>query len=321
MIQIEHLSKSFGDLRVLEDVSIHIPKGKIHGLIGHSGVGKSTLLRCINGLEKYDSGNLIVDGINIKELTETEARKFKRSVGMIFQNFSLLNRLSVYENIALPMRCWKYGKNAIDKRVKELLELVEISDKINVRQHELSGGQKQRVAIARALAMNPKILLCDEATSALDPKIASSVIQLLTHINAELGITIVVVTHQMEVVQACCEEISILEDGRVAVSGNVEDVFVRQPEALVNFIGEKKLPNTSDGITIKIMLVSTNSSQSLISQMARELEIDLILLGGEIGNYRSGILGSIFMNVKEEDFIRVEDYLQKRKIQWKRLSK
>jgi len=160
MIQIEHLSKSFGDLRVLEDVSIHIPKGKIHGLIGHSGVGKSTLLRCINGLEKYDSGNLIVDGINIKELTETEARKFKRSVGMIFQNFSLLNRLSVYENIALPMRCWKYGKNAIDKRVKELLELVEISDKINVRQHELSGGQKQRVAIARALAMNPKIKFC-----------------------------------------------------------------------------------------------------------------------------------------------------------------
>jgi len=126
-------------------------------------------------------------------------------------------------------------------------------------------------------------LLCDEATSALYPKIASSIIQLLTHINSELGITIVVVTHQMEVVQACCEEISILEDGRVAVSGNVEDVFVRQPEALVNFIGEKKLPNTSDGITIKIMLVSTNSSQSLISQMARELEIDLILLGGEIG--------------------------------------
>lgn len=320
MIQIKHLSKSFGSLRVLEDVSIQISKRKIYGLIGHSGVGKSTLLRCINGLETFDSGNLIVDGINIRELTEAEARQFKRNVGMIFQSFSLLNRLNVYENIALPMRCWKYGANAIDKRVKELLELVEMPDKINVRPHQLSGGQKQRVAIARALAMNPKILLCDEATSALDPKIASSVIQLLTHINSELGITIVVVTHQMEVVQACCEEISILENGRVAISGDVEDVYMRQPEALVNLIGEKRLPHTSSGITIKILLVGTNSSQPIISQMARELEIDFILLGGEIGNYRNGALGSIYINIKEEDLIRVEDYLQNRKIQWKRLS-
>lgn len=316
MVSIKNLSKSFGDVEVLKDVSIEIPKGKIYGLVGQSGVGKSTLLRCINGLEKFDSGELIVDGVNVKSLDEKNMRNFTKNIGMIFQNFSLLGRLSVYENIALPMRCWKYSKSDIDKRVKELLELVEISDKIDARPRELSGGQKQRVAIARALAMNPKILLCDEATSALDPKIANSVIQLLRRINKELGITIIVVTHQMEVLRACCEEITILEGGKVAVTGKVEEIFANQLQVLVNFIGEKNLPEENQGVSLRILLSHDSMSKPFISRMVQELNIDLWCYGGEMDSYRDSVMGSVFINIKEEDFEVVEKYLNDENIYW-----
>lgn len=219
MIKIHHLDKSFDNLKVLKNISLNIGKGMIYGLIGRSGAGKSTLLRCINGLEPYDSGSLIVDGIDVKSLSETEARIFKKSIGMIFQQFSLLERFSVYDNIALPLRCWKYGKVHIDKKVKELIDIVEIPEKILAKPRELSGGQKQRVAIARALAMDPKVLLCDEATSALDPKTAKSIIKLLNKINKEIGITIILVTHEMSVLRSCCEEIAIIEQGKIAVRG------------------------------------------------------------------------------------------------------
>ena len=169
MIKIKNLTKSFGELEVLKGIDLHIEKGRIFGLAGRSGIGKSTLLRCINGLEDYHEGTLLVDGVNIKKISPKELRVFRKDIGMIFQQFSLLGRLDVYENIALPLRCWHYDKAFIDKRVKELLEVIGIPDKIHAKTRELSGGQKQRVAIARALAMSPKILLCDEATSALDP--------------------------------------------------------------------------------------------------------------------------------------------------------
>jgi D-methionine transport system ATP-binding protein len=199
MIKINNLKKSFGSLQVLNDINLNIGTGQIYGLIGRSGTGKSTLLRCINGLESYDSGSLLVDGVEVKSLTSKEAREFKRGIGMIFQQFSLLSRLTVYENIALPMKCWKYKNAYIDSKVKELVEVVGIPDKLYAKPEQLSGGQKQRVAIARALSMNPKILLCDEATSALDPKTAQSIITLLNQINQQMGITIIVVTHQMSV--------------------------------------------------------------------------------------------------------------------------
>lgn len=179
MIEINDLYKKFNGLEVLKGVSLTIPTGSIYGLAGGSGAGKSTLLRCINGLESFDSGTLMVDGTDVSKLSESEGRIFRKNIGMIFQQFSLLSRMTVYENIALPMLCWGYKKKNIDKTVKELLELVEIPDKINSRPAELSGGQKQRVAIARALTLNPKILLCDEATSALDPRVGKSILSLL----------------------------------------------------------------------------------------------------------------------------------------------
>lgn len=317
MIKIEGLTKAFGDTPVLTGVDVHIPKGMIYGLVGRSGAGKSTLLRCINGLETYDQGSLIVDGIDVKSLSGKKAREFRKDIGMIFQQFSLLTRLSVYENIALPLKCWNYSQAYIDSKVKELLDMIGIPDKIHAKPKELSGGQKQRVAIARALAMNPKILLCDEATSALDPKTAKSITALLNQINQDLGITIVIVTHQMSVLRSVCEEIVILENGKVEVKGRVEEVFLQQPAALRNLIGYQDLLLPKTGVNIKILLSRDIASKPVITQMARELSMDFMILGGEMENYRDTALGSVNINVPNEKFAVVEKYLSKHKVVWK----
>lgn len=317
MIDINNLIKSYGELQVLKGIDLHIEKKEIFGLIGRSGTGKSTLLRCINGLETYDTGSLIVDGTDVKSLSEDDLRVFRKDVGMIFQQFSLLNRLSVYENIALPLKCWKYDNAYIDKKVKDLLEIIDIPDKINAKPKELSGGQKQRVAIARALAMDPKILLCDEATSALDPKTAKSIISLLNKINKDLGITIILVTHQMSVLRSACERIAILEDGKVEAKGLVEDIFLEQPPALKNLIGHKDLVVPQTGINIEIFFSKENSSNPIITKMARELDIDCIILGGEMASYKNTPLGSIIINVPSEKFPIIDKYLNHNNVVWK----
>lgn len=320
MIKINNLKKNFGTLQALSDINLTIGAGKTYGLVGRSGAGKSTLLRCINGLESYDEGSLLVDGIEVNSLSSKEAREFKREIGMIFQQFSLLGRLTVYENIALPMRCWNYDKASIDKKIKELVEMVGISDKLYSKPTQLSGGQKQRVAIARALSMNPKILLCDEATSALDPKTAKSIISLLNQINLQLGITIVIVTHQMSVLRSSCEEISILENGKIAESGLVEDMFLRQPQALRNIIGHKDIILPREGANLKIMMSKEIYNKPLITKMSRELETDFVILGGEMENYRNSILGSVIINVSEDSIPKVARYLNDNNVIWKQLD-
>lgn len=216
MISIRNVSKNFGSLKVLEDISMEIGQGDIFGIIGQSGAGKSTLLRCINGLESYDQGSIEVDGKEIASLSKKELRATQKEMGMIFQNFNLLDRLDVYDNIALPLQFWKQKKNSPENkaRIGELLELVGLEDKIHSYPRQLSGGQKQRVAIARALVLDPKILLCDEATSALDPRITKDILSLLLKINRELKLTIVVVTHQMEVVKQICNQVAFIKDRR-----------------------------------------------------------------------------------------------------------
>ncbi|MBP2628136.1 MAG: metN2 [Firmicutes bacterium] len=316
MIEIKELTKSFGDLQVLNGINIDIPRGMIYGLVGRSGAGKSTLLRCINGLETYDEGSLVVDGVDVKSLSRKDIREFRKDIGMIFQQFSLLNRLTVYDNIALPLTCWKYSNSYIDHKVKELLEMIGIPDKINAKPRELSGGQKQRVAIARALTMNPKLLLCDEATSALDPKTAKSITALLNQINQDLGITIVIVTHQMPVLRSVCEEIAILESGKVEVSGPVEQVFLQQPQALKNLIGQEDLLLMEEGINIKILLSREISSQPVITKMARELAIDFMVLGGEMDNFRNNKLGSIIINIPSEHLNQVKKYFADNNVIW-----
>jgi D-methionine transport system ATP-binding protein len=236
---------------------------------------------------------------------------------MVFQQFSLLARLTVYENIALPLKCWSYKKTSIDKKVKGLVEMVGIPDKLYSKPHELSGGQKQRVAIARALSMNPKILLCDEATSALDPKTAQSIIALLNEINRRLGITIVVVTHQMSVLRSSCEEISILENGKIVESGPVEEIFLSQPRALGNIIGDKDLSLPERGANLKIILSREISDNPIITRMSRELQTDFMILGGETERYRNGILGSVIINVSDAVLPRIVKYLDDNHVVWK----
>lgn len=238
MIELTNIKKSFKDTTVLDNINLTIQDNEIFGLVGPSGVGKSTLLNCLIGLEKYESGSISIDGIHLENLTESELRQFRKNMGMIFQNFSLIGRKNTFANIALPMECWGYSKARIKDRVEELAELTGIQDKLKSRPAELSGGQKQRVAIARALAMRPKYLLCDECTSALDPKSTASILDLLKHLQNMFNITIVMVTHEMSVVQNICERMAILEDSQISLSGNVQEIFRNKPEQLKALIGE-----------------------------------------------------------------------------------
>lgn len=315
MIEINNLTKSFGEIQVIKNVSIKIQKGEIYGIIGHSGAGKSTLLRCINGLEAYEDGSLTVMGREVKSLKGLELREFRKDLGMIFQSFNLLNRKTVFENIALPLEVWGYEKARIKSRVNELLNLVGLSEKANVKPSSLSGGQKQRVAIARALALEPKILLCDEATSALDPKITKDILALLSKINKELGITIVIVTHQMEVVKEVCEKVALIEGGILKAQGKSEDLFLNPGVSLKKFLGEQDdelLPTT--GINIKLFFPSTSSENALITKMAREINVDFSIVWGKLEKFREDVLGSLVINIEQEDKEKVIKYLQDKNI-------
>lgn len=238
-VEIKNVVKSFGNVQVIKDVSFTINQGEIYGIIGHSGAGKSTLLRCINGLESYNGGSVNVMGKEVSALNDGELRVFRKELGMIFQNFNLLQRKNVFDNVALPLEVWGYDKNTIKEKVSELLKLVGLEDKILRKPSQLSGGQKQRVAIARALALDPKILLCDEATSALDPKTTKDILQLLLKINKELGITIIIVTHQMEVIKEVCERVALLDGGEIKAEGKAEDLFLKPGKSLKKFLGEE----------------------------------------------------------------------------------
>ena len=237
-----NIRKTFeGGIEVLKDINFSIEKGDIYGLVGRSGAGKSTLLRCINGLTGYDSGSLKVYDKEVKLFSEKELREFRKNIGMIFQHFSLLERKSVYHNVAIPMECWGYSKKEIREKVMELLKLVGLEEKADVKPRQLSGGQKQRVAIARALAMEPSILLCDEATSALDPNTTNSILELLYRINRDMGITVVMVTHQMEVVRQICRNMAIIEDGVAEITGDVEEIFKDDPPQLKRLLGTQEV--------------------------------------------------------------------------------
>ena len=318
MIEINNLRKSFNDNLILDNINLTIEKNDIFGLLGVSGAGKSTLLRCINGLEKFDQGSLKVDGIEVKNQSEKEMRKFRKDIGMIFQHFSLLERNNVYENVALPMKCWGYSNAEIDKRVKDLLELVELKDKIHSKPRELSGGQKQRVAIARALTMNPKLLLCDEATSALDPSITTSILQLLKKINQELKVTIIVVTHQMNVVKQVCNNMAILSKGKMEAVGKVEDIFFDNPPVLEELLGSSRLENyPSQGINIEIVARNDASRDTILAELAIATKVKYSVVWGGLDKYRDKILGYFVINIQEHDKEKVTHYLSENHVEWR----
>lgn len=229
LIELCHVSKSFEhkgeQIAALQDINISIEEGDIYGIIGMSGAGKSTLVRCMNYLERPTEGKIFIDGKDMGTLSERELRKQRKEIAMIFQHFNLLMQRNVISNVAFPLRLMGVGRREAAKRAAELLKTVGLEEKAKAYPSQLSGGQKQRVAIARALASNPKILLCDEATSALDPQTTASILSLLKGINQELGITIVMITHQMSVVQEICSRVAIIDQGRLAENGTVEEVF------------------------------------------------------------------------------------------------
>ncbi|CZR96863.1 MULTISPECIES: methionine ABC transporter ATP-binding protein [unclassified Clostridioides] len=318
MISIKNVNKYYGKIQVLKDVSIEIESGEIFGIIGHSGAGKSTLLRCINGLEEYQEGNVLVSDKEVKSLNEKQMRDLRKELGMIFQHFSLLERRTVFDNVALPLECFGYTKSEIQKRVLELLEVVGISEKKNDKPRNLSGGQKQRVAIARALALNPQVLLCDEATSALDPNTTKSILSLLEDINKKLGITIIVVTHQMEVIKQICGRVAIMENGEVLEVGDTEEIFLRNTKGLRKLIGEESiiLPK---GTNIKILFPKDISNDAIITTMARELNIDVSIIFGKLEQFKEDILGSLIINVSDKSGEQVKQYLTSKGIRWEEM--
>ncbi|CAH1208142.1 Vitamin B12 import ATP-binding protein BtuD [Paenibacillus plantiphilus] len=321
MIEIRNLSKTFDGKQVLQGIDLTIDKGDIYGLVGVSGAGKSTLLRCMNGLESFDSGDVIVDGVHINRLNKKELRYFRSGVGMIFQQFSLLERKTVYENILFPLKCFKSKMNNVDQRIREVLELVELTEKIDVLPRQLSGGQKQRVAIARALIMNPTILLCDEATSALDPNIKQSILELLKKINRELGITIVVVTHEMSVVKGICNKMGVLSGGKLKAAGSAQDIFLNMPDLLDDFMGEENYrDDTSHHQKIKLEIIQRNGeNDDILSRLAIETGVKFELVWGGLSKYSDSIAGALMIRIHDTELARIEACLDKHRVEWRKV--
>lgn len=323
MIQIENVRKSFGGLQVLKDISLTIEDHEIYGIIGQSGAGKSTLLRCINGLETYDSGKITVDGAEVSNRDKKALRDLQKRMGMIFQGFNLLERLDVYDNVALPMKFWGLNTRSPEskKKIQELISLVGLEEKLHAKPRELSGGQKQRVAIARALVLDPQFLLCDEATSALDPEITKGILSLLQKINRELGITVIVVTHQMEVVKQICGRVAFLSGGRVLARGKPEELFVRpeKPE-IRSFLreGSGLLPKT--GVNVQLFFFEEGSEEPVVTQMAKELNSDFSICWAKLEDFRDHVYGSLVLNIKEADRERVCAFLDGKNVRWEVLD-
>jgi D-methionine transport system ATP-binding protein len=324
MIWLKNINKIYTSktnrVEALKDINLHIEPGEIFGIIGYSGAGKSTLIRCINLLEKPTSGEVIVNGKNLTKLSSKELRKSREKIGMIFQNFNLMRNRTVFENVAYPLKGKGLSKKAIETKVLDLLNLVELSDKINVYPSQLSGGQKQRVGIARSLANDPEVLLCDEATSALDPQTTQAILKLLKNINRKLKLTIVVITHQMEVVKEICQRVAVIDAGKIVEQGNIIDVFTNPKDSITkkfisslfhyekiydflneeNSIGELKQITEGESI-IKISFTGQKTGQAFISKISRKFKIDASILFGNIEIIQNIPIGNLIVKLSGTD--------------------
>lgn len=314
LIKLYDVSKIFyseqGNITAVKDISININKGEIYGIIGLSGAGKSTLIRCLNRLEEPTSGKIFIDGVDLTSLNRTDLRHQRKNIGMIFQHFNLLSQKNVYDNIAFPLRLENVKESIIKNRVEELLEYVDLSDKKYNYPSQLSGGQKQRVSIARSIATNPKILLSDEATSALDPKTTKSILNLLKKIRDELNITIVMITHQMEVVREICDRVAIMENGQIIEENSVEDLFKnpksKVAKSFVNSINvniEEEIINTANAQSrvIHLNLGGNSANHPIISRIIKGFNIDINILSGDIKKLHSSSVGYLILELIGED--------------------
>ena len=325
MIEINNVSKTFHiknkKVEALKNVSLKIEKGDIYGVIGYSGAGKSTLIRLINSIEKPDSGTVKIEGTDINLLDEKSLRNLRKKIGMIFQNFNLLNSANIYENIAAPLKNQKnLSKDQIEKKVDSLLKLVDLEDKKYVYPNQLSGGQKQRVAIARALSNDPSILLCDEATSALDPNTTKSILDLLKKIKNEFDITVVLITHQMDVVKYICNKVSVMDNGEIVEQGNLIDVFINSKTSIAKEFISQSLHQ--DGVSekqrelkkdfYKLNFIGDNADDPFIAGLFTKFGVTTSILFASIEKLCETTYGTLIVTIdgNDNDVLQAIDYLQ-----------
>lgn len=329
MIKVENLSKEYNNsnkkIHALKNINLQVEKGEIFGIIGLSGAGKSTLIRCLNRLEEPTNGKIFINDSEITNLNNEHLRNTRKDIGMIFQHFNLLSSKNVYKNIAFPLELEGMDKKSINKRVNTLLNYVGLEDKRSTYPSQLSGGQKQRVAIARSLANKPKILLSDEGTSALDPKTTKSILDLLNKIRKEFGLTIVLITHQMEVIKDICDRVAIIEDGEIIELSTVEEIFANpKTKTATEFISSLKL-NTEDEINymknpenkiFKLSFIGENSKKPIISKMIKQFNIDVNILSGNINELMSTSIGNLTLEIsgKDEEIDKAISWLEKEDI-------
>lgn len=330
MIKLDHIIQTYKtpegrEFKALDDVSIEIRPGEIFGIIGRSGAGKSTLVRCINLLNRPSEGTVTVDGKNLTELSEDELRESRRSIGMIFQHFNLLSSRTVYDNVALPLELVGTPKNVIREKVEPLLKLVGLTEHAHKYPSQLSGGQKQRVGIARALTNDPKVLLSDEATSALDPETTVATLALLKRINKELGLTIVMITHEMQVVKQICERVVVMNYGKIVEQGKVVDIFMspqhETTKALIGNVMARDMPASildrfrkarenhpnSDAVYLLRLAFSGNEvTRPVISECSRRFNLDFNILRGTVDDVQGQTLGSLTVLIEAESSVFIE---------------
>ena len=314
MLKVEHISKTFqtdkGEVKAVRDVSFEVADGEIYGLIGLSGAGKSTVVRCLNLLERPEEEKIYFNGENLASLPDRELRKRRKDIGMIFQHFNLFEQKNVFENIAFPLRRLRMDSTEIKKRADELLKYIDLEEKREAYPSELSGGQKQRVAIARALATKPKLILSDEGTSALDPETTQSILTLLKDSVKKFGVSIVMITHQMEVAKEICDRIGVMEGGEIIEEGTVEELFLH-PKEKRTFKFIQKLRDEVEDISVdayegklyRLSFDNVNVSTPVISHLSRLFDVDINILAGNMNALRSSQVGYLiieFLGAEEE---------------------
>ena len=331
MIKLSNIRKTYdGSTYALQGINLDIAKGEIYGIIGKSGAGKSTLIRCINMLEAPTAGEVVVDGLNLTKMADNQLRLARKDIGMIFQHFNLLSSATVYENVAFPLKLSGKSAKEIQDKVLPLLELVGLESKKDQYPAQLSGGQKQRVGIARALANNPKVLLCDEATSALDPQTTKSILDLLKDINQSLQLTIVLITHEMQVIKEICDKVAVIENGKIIEQGPVIDIFSKpQQETTRDFISaiiNHDLPEIFQGtefspepinnghLVLRISFMGHSTEEPIIAGLIRRFDIDISILYGNVDHIKTTPYGTLLLELSG-DAEKIQDalsYLQEK---------
>lgn len=325
MIQLENLGKTYtnGAVKVeaIQNIDLTIEDGDIYGIIGLSGAGKSTLVRCINFLEKPTEGKVLFDGVDLASLSPAQLRKTRQQMSMIFQSFNLLEQRTALNNVCYPLEITGWARAKAKARAMELLEIVGLADRANAYPSQLSGGQKQRVAIARALATNPKVLLCDEATSALDPNTTRAILELLLQINKSMGVTIIIITHEMKVIEQICNKVAVLDNSRVAEVGYVKDIFVAPKSRIAKELilpKSETVESVHSEKMLRVVFDGTSVFEPIISNMTLECHTPVNILDANTKNIEGRVYGQMVIQLPEDEaaLTRVKGYLDARNIHY-----